>query len=360
MPIPPPIATPEKTKQIDDQCSVKTAFEWISQGGSLVFSGAYNNARQLLGAVARHIDSRAAKRKPTDNPDLRQAFNQYRQQQSQRVSLLNRILVEIEPGYRMVLNKAPDISAACAAAFTPLTQNALIPLRQILGAISAWEWRKKGLVIDGLDQPLGVHYGVFSPIRGEYLDLVRTAPLPTGPGDTAVDLGTGTGVIAALLAMRGVNKVIATDTNPDAIACATENFRRFGLADRTRVLATDTFPPGQFKLIVCNPPWLPGRPTSALESAVYDPDSQMTRHFLHELALHLTDDGEGWLIMSDLAERLQLRPAGTLETWIDAGDLKIIEKHCTRPTHPRAADTRDPLHLARAAETTCLWRLAKR
>ncbi len=360
MPIPPPIACPERTKRIDDQCSVKTAFEWISQGGSLIFDGTYTNARQLLGALGRHIDARTNKRKPANDPSPRDAFNRYRQQQSQRVGLLNRVLIETEPGYRLVLKKAPDVSAACSAAFTPLTQKALLPLRQILGAVSAWEWRKKGLAINGLDQPLSVHYGVFSPVRGEYLDLVRSVPLPGGRIETAVDLGTGTGVIAALLAQRGVERVIATDTNPDAIACASENFERLGLNERITLLETNTFAPGQFKLIVCNPPWLPGRPTSALESAVYDPDSQMTRHFLHALAGHLESDGEGWLIMSDLAEHLQLRPAGTLEAWIDAGGLQLIEKHCTRPTHPRAADASDPLYQARSAESTCLWRLARR
>ncbi len=32
----------------------------------------------------------------------------------------------------------------------------------------------------------------------------------------------------------------------------------------------------------------------------------------------------------------------------------------TRPTHPRAADASDPLHAARRAEVTSLWRLAVR
>ena len=359
MPTFPPIATPEHIRRADDQCSVKTAFEWISQGDSLVFDGTYNNARQLLAALARHIDTRTRKRKPAAAPGPRDAFNRYRQQQSQRTSLLNRVLVEVEPGYRLVLGKAPDVSAACLAAFTPLTQSALLPLRQILGAVSAWEWRKKGINIDGLDQPLSVHYGVFSPIRGEYLNLIRTAPLPSGPIPVAVDLGTGTGVIAALLAQRGIQHVIATDTNPDAIACAAENFERLGLTDRVTLLPADTFPPGKFKLIVCNPPWLPGRPTSALESAIYDPESQMTRHFLHALGQHLDTGGEGWLIMSDLAERLQLRDAGTLEAWIDAEGLRVIEKHDTQPTHPRTRDASDALHQARAAEITCLWRLTK-
>src|SRR5256885_9763195 len=54
------------------------------------------------------------------------------------------------------------------------------------------------------------HYGVFSPVRGEYLDLVAQAPLPAAAqqADAAVwDIGTGTGVLSALLLHRGVRQV---------------------------------------------------------------------------------------------------------------------------------------------------------
>ena len=320
-------------------------------------SGTYNNARQLLSALGRHIDKRSHKRKPAENPSL--AFNQYRQGQAQRVSLLNNLLVEVEPGYRLKLAKAPDIADACHAAFLPLSAPALIPLRQLLGAVSAWEWRKKGVTIAGLDKPLAIHYGVFSPVRGEYLKLVQEAPLPARPIETAVDLGTGTGVIAALLAKRGIQHIIATDTNPLALACAAENFERLDLARNTTLLDTDTFPDGEFDLVVCNPPWLPGRPTSSLESAVYDPDSRMTRHFLEKLGSHLSPQGEGWLIMSDLAELLGLRPHNAIASWIKSGGLRTLARHTTRPVHPRAGNASDPLHNARSRETTTLWRLTK-
>ena len=37
--------------------------------------------------------------------------------------------------------------------------------------------------------------------------------------------------------------------------------------------------------------------------------------------------------------------------------LKVLGRREVRPRHPRAADARDPLHAARAAEMTSLWRL---
>ena len=53
-------------------------------------------------------------------------------------------------------------------------------------------------------------------MRGEYLDLVAKAPLPSR--ELAFDIGTGTGVLAAILARRGVKRVVATDLDPRALA----------------------------------------------------------------------------------------------------------------------------------------------
>jgi len=122
----------------------------------------------------------------------------------------------------------------------------------------------------------------------------------------------------------------------------------------------DLFPSGRAHLIVCNPPWVPARAHSPLEHAVYDPDSRMLRGFLAGLAAHLEDQGEGWLILSDLAEHLGLRTREELTSWIEAAGLKVSGKIDIKPQHPRASDRDDPLFAARSAELTSLWRLAKR
>jgi methylase of polypeptide subunit release factors len=114
---------------------------------------------------------------------------------------------------------------------------------------------------------------------------------------------------------------------------------------------------GPAALVVCNPPWVPASATSLLEQAVYDPDSRMLKGFLAGLAAHLVPGGEGWLILSDLAEHLGLRSREALLGWISAAGLTVLGRMDTRPTHPRAGDAGDPLHKARGAEVTSLWRL---
>src|SRR5262249_33453836 len=161
----------------------------------------------------------------------------------------------------------------------PADVSSVALLRALLGVIGAHEWRVKGIEIPAAGGRIHPHYGVFAPIRREYVDLVDTAPLPAGlaASGIAFDIGTGNGGLAAVLARRGVERVIATELQPRALACARENVERLGLAQRVEIVQADLFPAGRAALIVCNPPWIPARPSSAMEAGVYDLDGQMLR-----------------------------------------------------------------------------------
>lgn len=342
----------------DDRIKADTAYRLVCEGTAILWRGDYHNARQLLQALSRRIERKRGSRDGQPAPTPAQAFHQYRLAQSQRARTLGMLLVPVEPGHRVALRRAPDVRQACTEAYGSADEPYVVPLRELLGVVGAFEWRRKGVLIPALGASVHPHYGVFSPIRGEYLDLVARAPLPAL--GSAFDIGTGTGVIAAILAHRGVRRVVATDCAPRALACARENLQRLGLSDKVAVVEADLFPEGKASVAVCNPPWIPARAVSALEAAVYDPDSRMLNGFLAGLATHLEPGGEGWLILSDLAEHLGLRTRQALLDAFDAAGLLIIDRLDTRPRHRRASDPEDPLHAARAAETTSLWRLKPR
>ncbi len=344
----------------DDRMSADAAYRLACEGTALLWRGDYQGARQLLGAMARRADRGPrrprGRRPPAASPA--EAFHQHRQAQNRRARVLGMLLVPLDADYRVPLRRAPDVRQACEEAYGPAEGPSVTSLRELLGLIGAHEWRRKGVAVPALGgDRIHPHYGVFSPVRGEYVDLVARAPLPDDRG-TAYDIGTGTGVLAAVLARRGVGRVMATDQDPRALACARENVARLGLAGRVEVVEADLFPPGRAPLVVCNPPWVPARPTSPVEYAVYDPGGRMLRGFLDGLAGHLAPGGEGWLILSDLAEHLGLRPREELLGAFDAAGLRVVDRLDTRPVHPRATDPDDPLHTARAAEVTSLWRLA--
>lgn len=350
--------TPKRVVIADDKMTADSAFRLASEGNALLWRGDYQNARQLLQALARRTERRSDSKKRKTPTSPLDAFNLHRQAQSQRARTLGMLLVEVDADYTIALRRAPDIKLACNEAYGASNGPFIVSLREILGLIGAHEWRKNGVEIAALNARIHPHYGVFSPVRGEYLNLIAEAPLPTTK--LAFDIGTGTGVIAALLAQRGVEKVIATDQDARALACARENLTRLDLRDRVEVIEADLFPAGKAALIVCNPPWIPARPNSSIEYAIYDPDSRMLRGFLNGLAEHLEPKGEGWLILSDLAEHLGLRSREALQQMIADAGLTLIKRMDIKPVHPRATDETDPLHQARSSEITSLWRLAVR
>jgi methylase of polypeptide subunit release factors len=340
----------------DDTMKADEAYRLACEGTALLWRGDFQNAKQLLQAMSRRADRKAHKTSAIPS----EAFHLHRQAQSQRARTLAMILIPLDSDYTIPLRRAPDMRQACNEAYGAAGKPSVASLRELLGLVGAHEWRKKGVEIavlgmGGQGARIHPHYGVFSPVRGEYVGLVNTAPLPST--ELAFDIGTGTGVLAAVLARRGVKRVVATDQDPRALSCARENIARLALNEQVEVVQADLFPAGKAPLIVCNPPWIPARPSSPIEHAIFDPDSRMLRGFLSGLAPHLEPGGEGWLILSDIAEHLGLRTREELLALFVSSGLRVVERLDVRPHHPKVADDSDPLHAARAAEVTSLWRL---
>lgn len=367
---------PKKLIIADDTLTADEAYRLACEGTGIIWRGDYQNAKQLLQAMSRRADKpskksvrnqKSAKKQqegliPLAKP-MSEIFHKHRLTQSQRSRTLGMLLIQANPDHSIPLRRAPDVSQACLAVYGKVTEPYVMSLRDLLGFIGSLEWRKNGMALDAIkdlgDGRIHPHYGVFAPVRSEYIGLLEKAPLPASliKQSIAFDIGTGTGVLAAVLAKRGIQKIIATDQDERAIECAAENIEGLGIGKQVKLVQTNLFPDGQAALIVCNPPWVPARPSSPIEYAVYDPDSQMLKGFLTGLREHLLPDGEGWLILSDLAEHLGLRTRAELLEWIEAAGLSVLGRNDVRPTHAKALDKEDPLYRARAAEVTSLWRL---
>ena len=352
------VAPHKRVVIVDDTLTADAAYRLACEGTAMLWRGDFQNARQLLQALSRRLERkprRAARQAPKAAPSITESFHLHRQSQAQRARVLGMLLLPLDAGYLIPLRRAPDVQQACIEAYGPASQASVVSMRELLGLVGAHEWRKKGVNIPALGDSIHPHYGVFSPVRGEYVGLVAEAPLPSQA--LAFDIGTGTGVLAAVLARRGVKHVVATDQDARALACARENIARLKLDQQVDIVQANLFPEGRAPLIICNPPWLPAKPSSPVEYAVYDPESRMLKGFLGGLAAHLEPGGEGWLILSDFAEHLGLRTRASLMGWIAEAGLQVVGKVDVKPHHPKAMDASDPLHLARAAEVTSLWRL---
>jgi SAM-dependent methyltransferase len=339
-------APPKKVFLVDDRITADEAYVLASQGIGMLWYSDFQNARQMMTALTKRAERPPAK-----------TFNLERQARAQRARTLGMLLIPFDDDYVIPLRRAPDLHEACIEAYGPSQGGFVVSLRELLGVNSAHEWRRRGIPIAAAGGRIHPHYGVFAPVRSEYVDLVAKATLPNAltKSPVAFDIGTGTGVLAAVLARRGVQRVVATDLDPRALACAQENVNRLGLAKQVQVVKADLFPEGRAALAICNPPWVPARPSSPLEHGIYDFESRMLLGFLRGLTAHLEAGGEGWLILSDLAEHLGLRSRADLLAWIEAAGLRVANRIDVRPKHPKVSDESDPLHAARKAEVTSLW-----
>ncbi len=346
-------APPKNVVIADDTTKADAAYKLACEGTGLLYKGDFQNAKQLLQAITRRVDRKPIKPAAT----MTEAFHQHRARQIQRANITNKVLIELHHG-SCSLPRAPEVKEAITQSIAEkIPEKLVLSLRELLGMIGAYEWRKKGIYIDALQANIHAHYGVYSPVRGEYLELINSTPLNNVK--TAFDIGTGTSVIAAILVTRGVKAVMATDNNVRALQCASENIKQLDLAQYITVEKADLFPSGHKKtdLIVCNPPWLPAKANAPIENAIYDPNSAMLKGFLAGVKAHLNADGEAWLIMSDLAEHLGLRSREELMKWITDAGLSVVEKIDIAPKHAKASDQSDPLYTARVKEITSLYRL---
>ena len=156
---------------------------------------------------------------------------------------------------------------------------------------------------------LWVAAGVFHPGRhftSAFLATCLARPGVVPPGASVLDLGTGTGLAALAAAQAGAGRVVATDLNPAAVACAAGNVARYGLQERVTVRTGDLFAPvtgERFNLILSNPPYFRGTPQTLAEHAYLGgPHYEWLDRFAAGASHHLCPGGRVLVVLGDAAD----------------------------------------------------------
>ena len=170
-------------------------------------------------------------------------------------------------------------------------------------------------------------------------DAVLLGSLAQSPSPKQIlDIGTGTGVIALMLAQRFPEaQVTALEIDPEAAAQATENFKESPFAYRMHLTPTalqDFSADVSFDLIVSNPPYFPDHLKSS------DPKRNLALHtdglpfetLLSQACQLLAPSGQFWVIlpprqMEDfckLAEQVLLFPNSKIQ--IRDNDSKPVHR----------------------------------
>ena len=157
-----------------------------------------------------------------------------------------------------------------------------LPFLQIQELHGAWGRFREGVHLPVLGHKLHPFFGTYIPRRTEHLELFAQW-LHSWEGATghAIDVGTGSGVLAFLAARRGFQRITATDNNPNAIESVRREIERHEPAPPIEAVFADLLPTdaSQADLIVFNPPWLPGTPGEPFDAALEGPADLLERFF---------------------------------------------------------------------------------
>lgn len=159
------------------------------------------------------------------------------------------------------------------------------------------------------------------PETEHIVELALGGRLPVSPW--ILDVGTGSGCLAVTLALELPGaKVVATDLSPGALAVASKNARRHGVADRVLRVGLDLLEGldlSRFDLVVSNPPYIDWREAGELSPEVCS--------FEPHLALFSPESGDSILARLFAQCGAGLRPGVALIVEIGQGQLETAQRH---------------------------------
>ena len=147
--------------------------------------------------------------------------------------------------------------------------------------------------------------GVVNPSRFAasrvFARAVREAA-PPAPVDM-LELGCGSGLALLLPAAAG-HRVTAVDIDPAAVQATRANLARNGLQGAVHRSDWDAcLGDARYDYVVCNPPFMPERPTQLTTAFYAGPDLVFARAALAAMAARLRPGGRGLLLTSSLSGR---------------------------------------------------------
>lgn len=132
--------------------------------------------------------------------------------------------------------------------------------------------------------------------------------LAVKPGDSVLEIGTGTGIVA-MYASKITDNITVTDINFDAVELAEHNFKKNGI-ENIEILFGNLFEPlenRKFDVILFNTPYLPTENGDVIDDNLnYAFDGGLNGRrvidkFLNEVKNHLNDKGIVQIIQSSLS-----------------------------------------------------------
>ncbi len=334
----------QHTRRVDADTSPERAAGWLLQGDTLRLSDRYGLGLDILEQLLPLLEP----------PGEGAPFAQRRAFQARYRQAALRLLAPIRD-HRVDLEAAPPVGFL--AELYPELSHFALPVVELEDMANAWRRYRDGVHLAVLGQRVHPFYGTYAPTRTAHLELFATwLSGYAGARAVAVDVGTGCGVLALMLARAGFDRVLATDINPNAVESVRRELQRRPepppIEPRLRDLLGQART--QANLIAFNPPWTQGEVHSPLDAALLFEEGLFERFFDQALS-HLAPGGRVVLLFSTIMQLVQPELPHPILSELERGRFVLVDK-LQRRIRPK----RDDRGIRRRTrERVELWELAR-
>ncbi len=345
----PPALPCDKARYQTDGINNNGVVKKVLSGNSYCISGSYSSALSLYSRLKKTVRKEYPVRCYKSSRINREKFR----------AAASKLLVEIKEG-KPVLEKFPEIP--WINDFYPGIEKFCLSFPDLLGINGAWQWYRKGVKYDVLNHSVHPFYGVYFPTRTEHLFMFdRWLSENKGRFGSAIDVGSGSGVLSFIMAKHGIKEILATDINPNSIFSINDNLKRLELsadikAEKANLLDVDNASAG---LVVFNPPWIPGNPLNEIDKGIYFENGFFENFF--DSVYNKT--GKSTLVavfFSNFARLTGLLKYNPVETELNKSNrFSLVEKRESKVSMPSPGNKNRWLRGIRKKEKTELWVLQK-
>lgn len=345
---PTPILEPLSAKPLTAGNRYQQVFDGLRHGELFCFEGTYGTAMAFYSWVKKQLGQQF----PITS------YTSSRLHRDKLRDLSQRLLVRVV-NHQIDLQSSPSIP--WLQEFFPEIKRFYLPFTDVLGINGAYQWFTNGVQFPGLNHRLHPYYGVYFPTRTEHLLLFDSLLGQGRDISSALDMGTGCGVLSFYMLKHGVKSVLATDINPNAIHSLNLDQQRLGLHDKIKTLEADLLEGiccENLDLVVFNPPWIPDTAVGSLDLAMYY-QADLFERFFSSAHRALPQRCRLVILFSTFAQAAGLTVEHPVRHELDNHNRFRLVNHTQLPVNQKPSPKKSWLEQVRSHESIELWELER-